>query len=87
MTDWTSPVAAAPPLRNYDAERAEAARLRRYAAAQKRIATMEAKYGVRGLGGNSMKLTQIRMVQTAWVKDGAGNMTRLSYAAGDGDWE
>jgi hypothetical protein len=81
MTD----ISASPPLRNYDAERAEAARLRRYAAAQKRIATMEAKYGVRGMGGNSMKL--IRMVQTAWVKDGEGNMTRLSYAAGDGEWE
>jgi hypothetical protein len=81
MTD----ISASPPLRNYDAERAEAARLRRYAAAQKRIATMEAKYGVRGVGGNSMKL--IRMVQTAWVKDGEGNMTRLSYAAGDGEWE
>ena len=72
MTDWTSPVAAAAALRNYDAERAEAARLRRYAAAQKRFA---------------MKLTQIRMVQTAWVKDGDGNMTRLSYAAGDGEWD
>jgi len=82
MTD----ILTAPPLRNYDAERAEAARLRRYAAAQKRIATMEAKYGVRGMG-NSMKLTQIRMVQTAWVKDGDGNMTRLSYAAGDGEWD
>ena len=74
MTDWTNPVAAA-------------ARLRRYAAAQKRIATMEAKYGVRGVGGNSMKLSQIRMVQTAWVKDGDGNMSRLSYAAGNGEWE
>jgi hypothetical protein len=81
MTD----ISASPPLRNYDAERAEAARLRRYAAAQKRFATMEAKYGVRGMGGNSMKL--IRMVQTAWVKDGDGNMTRLSYAAGDGEWD
>ena len=83
MTD----ISASPPLRNYDAERAEAARLRRYAAAQKRFATMEVKYGVRGVGGNSMKLTQIRMVQTQWVKDADGNMTRLSYAAGDGDWE